>query len=603
MELKLALTYIVSGDNELEAFEQSLKSFTPYFQGLYVAVTNPNQEHKQIHKLVKKYKGVSMDVTPETHPEVYHEFNGTLKFANFAAARNIVFDMVPDGYDYIAWADSDDILLGGEEIVKAASVAKKMSLDAVFFTYWYACEFDEKGNVKQVLVHHNRERLVKPKVYRWVKRLHEVCDRADSNYEDKYGAWDYNPNEKRNCVWVHMSKRTNQIHNRNREILELQAEEEQYKDPRTIFYLAKTYFDLGAEDPAMDARCEELLRKYVDMSGWDAEISNALEYLGMVQTRRGDFRGAIETFHRAIREYPKHHSNYLRLADLYFRTDRDDLASHWLDVAMRMPVPASDATISNPYEIQVMSASLKATEAVKKDDVNAAYEWAQIRSKLLGDKDDDFLKNISYMREMSFAVRGAYNYAKWLKDKGEDQRLKDLIKTIPAELGQQPLIQYWMTQTREVFKWPENSVVYYAFTGFHEWTPDSLKTGIGGSETAVICLAREWAKKGYQVVVYGDCGDKGGMYEGVEYRPAWQFNPNDEFNTLILWRNPPMVDMVHSVKNLYVDLHDIASTYHWPEIRWSKVKKIFVKSKYHRNNLPNIPDDKFVIISNGIHHE
>jgi glycosyltransferase involved in cell wall biosynthesis len=36
------------------------------------------------------------------------------------------------------------------------------------------------------------------------------------------------------------------------------------------------------------------------------------------------------------------------------------------------------------------------------------------------------------------------------------------------------------------------------------------------------------------------------------------------------------------------------------EERLSKIDKLFVKTKYHRNLLPNIPDDKFVVIGNGI---
>ena len=68
MSIKVALTYIIKDDSQKEQFEKSLKSFAPYFDKIYVAVTGVSGKHDEIHKLVKKYNGYSVSTTPVTHP-------------------------------------------------------------------------------------------------------------------------------------------------------------------------------------------------------------------------------------------------------------------------------------------------------------------------------------------------------------------------------------------------------------------------------------------------------------------------------------------------------------------------------------------------------
>ena len=53
-------------------------------------------------------------------------------------------------------------------------------------------------------------------------------------------------------------------------------------------------------------------------------------------------------------------------------------------------------------------------------------------------------------------------------------------------------------------------------------------------------------------------------------------------------------------KRIFMDLHDIADMNHWIPTRVAKVNKVFFKSRWHRRNLPNVPNDKAVVIGNGI---
>ena len=110
---------------------------------------------------------------------------------------------------------------------------------------------------------------------------------------------------------------------------------------------------------------------------------------------------------------------------------------------------------------------------------------------------------------------------------------------------------------------------------------------------------------GYDVTVYTDIEKPVEKY-GVKWKPYYTINWGDKFNILILWRSPHLVRMANA-KHLYMDLHDVVNPLDWnidildmnTDIT-GKLDKIFFKSEYHRNLLPDLNDKKCVIISNGI---
>jgi len=152
-------------------------------------------------------------------------------------------------------------------------------------------------------------------------------------------------------------------------------------------------------------------------------------------------------------------------------------------------------------------------------------------------------------------------------------------------------------------RWADNSVVYFASWGarhLETWNAHSLQKGIGGSESAVIYLSKEWADMGYEVTVFCDT-PKTEFIDGVLYVPYYLMNFSDEFATLIFWRSPHLLDMPQlKAKKLLMDLHDIADPTQWTTERIAKVDKVLFKSKWHRTNIPQLPDSKAVVISNGV---
>lgn len=573
----------------------------PHFDGLFVVVNGLSGQHDLIHKEVKKYKGTSISISPETHPEPYYKNeDGTWEFVNFAAVRNISFDMVTPDFDYIAWADTDDLLQGGTEIRKIATAAKDNNIDALFCTYYYSCVFNEDGTVKEPIIFHERERILKRGKYKWTSHLHEVCVPVDGDVSKLHmSQYTYDPKINQNLVWVHTANTEKSIKalRRNVRILELQAKEENYKDPRTLLYIAKTYFDIGEPEKLIEA--DKYLDMYIPMSGWEEEIGNAYHYKGLIRQRLGKDADAIQFYKRALFYYPANHGDYLRLADALYKTGRVEEGDIYLDQAAVLPEMKSKATIGNPFETKLLYITLRYQQAQRKGDLEEMKKFAEVRDTMVK---DELLETVKQTIETNKIAQGIYNYAIYII-KNYPQHLEEYLNTIKSPFIEQEFMMQ-LSNSRPPKEWNDNEIVYYASWGnkhFEEWTPDNLEKGIGGSESAVIYLAKEWVKLGYKVTVYCDCGDKGGIYDGVTYKHYNLVNFNDKFSTIIFWRSPHLLDIKNlTAKRIFMDLHDIASMEHWTPERVAKVDKIFFKSRWHRRNLPNVPNSKAVVISNGI---
>lgn len=606
---RIVLTAIFKDDSEYDLAERMLQSFMPHVQGLVVGITGVNAKTQRLERLIKRHKGKCIITTPQTHPNIYHENAGKYFFANFAEARNVVFAEADKltGYDWYTWADVDDVLTSPQELQKVADEAKDKNFDAVFFTYWYSVRVKKDGTFgpDDVVIEHARERLLRPKMFKWVSRLHEVAVPKDENYKPLLTQYTYEPKEGREMVWAHITDEKRSLANmqRNIQILELQVREQDRKDPRTILYLAKTYYDMRTkeyDDLALLLFDEYLNGKYP--SGWAEERAGAWEYVANIFSRRGDHASSIKALHSSLAEYPNRHMTFLQLAKEYSELQNFEASDFWLNACLRMDKPETRTTISNPLEIKFMSASLKYNEAMRKQKLDDAIYWMKIRNQLSG-QDDGMLKVLEESKLMNEAAKWVFNYAKWLKDTGNKEKIQKLLESLPFDLGREPFANFIANEVNEPKIWPNNSIVYFASWGgehFEGWSPKNMQHGIGGSETAVIELTKRWVKMGYDVTVFCDPRDNEGDYEGVHYRPWYEMNWKDTFNILILWRSPHLMDREIKARRLLMDLHDVASQLDWNELRVQKVDKIMVKSNFHRKMLPKVPDEKIQVISNGI---
>jgi hypothetical protein len=147
--------------------------------------------------------------------------------------------------------------------------------------------------------------------------------------------------------------------------------------------------------------------------------------------------------------------------------------------------------------------------------------------------------------------------------------------------------------------WSHNSIVIHCNYSPDVWNPDKLKSGLGGSETAVIKLSEIWAKNGYDVTVFCNCGEEK-VYDNVNYRKISSFNSYDIYNILIVWRDLRILSTTDiRAKKRIIDIHDLIK----PELiipRLISYTDLFMcKSKYHSSLLPGVEERKIKVIPNG----
>jgi len=162
-------------------------------------------------------------------------------------------------------------------------------------------------------------------------------------------------------------------------------------------------------------------------------------------------------------------------------------------------------------------------------------------------------------------------------------------------------IKYFFPETYVNKTWDSNTLVYYCGPSRVTFSPKS--DNLGGSEQAVVQLAKRFKRSGKwkDIYVYGNVTP--GVYDGVYYRPVQEFDVNNKFGDIILWRGfgnhiLPQV----KANRVYIDLHDNTDHRILPaDLVNQKVEKVFVKSKFHASLFSQINEDKFAIIENGVH--
>lgn len=134
---------------------------------------------------------------------------------------------------------------------------------------------------------------------------------------------------------------------------------------------------------------------------------------------------------------------------------------------------------------------------------------------------------------------------------------------------------------------------------YEEWSPESLKRGIGGSEQAVIHMADELANLGHTVTVYNSV-EKPTVFGQVVYEPIKEMDQLQETDVLIVWRTGADVLEYKHVKRekTYLWLHDMVTEAEIIPFVYF-YDKILVLSQFHRKNFPGINDDRFYVTRNG----
>jgi glycosyltransferase involved in cell wall biosynthesis len=563
MTHKLALALIVKGDDkEAELLARCLNNLEDYVDGIFVTVTQPN---KAVEKVCK-------------------EFNAHLSHfewcKDFAKARNFNFSQVPKEYDYIMWTDADDQWRGLEKLREV--IEENKHTDA--FAFWYLYDFDE---YKQATVVHKKTMIVRNDgCVEWMGALHEDF-KENRSIETKFI-------EGIERLHLTTHERVEIAQKRNVEVSK-QDNELNPNDPRTLWNLGNSYLGAG-----MSKEAQETFEQFIKQS--DSREEKYLAHLRLADVYKTmDIRdNAIENLYIAIGMRPDAPDAYTQLGFYFFEYGDYNMAEFYtLNGLMKKP-PYHSMIVYNPRDYDYNPMMLLSKIYFLKNRPDLALPMLEGCLKIYPKNEqlrgyvDEMKKELGRMNEVVKELSELHR----IEDKG---KLRKALNKVPKDLQSHPAI---CAIRNENFVKTESSgkdLVYYCGSTEHQWNPDLFKEkGFGGSEEAVINLSKEFAKSGWNVTVYNNCGSDVMVRDGVTYRPFWEFNTRDKQDVVILWRSPKAVDHNINASKIYIDLHDVIPQGEFTEKRLEKIDKIFVKTNFHRSLFPNVLDGKFAIIPNGM---
>ena len=609
-EIKLALSMIIEQNEPADVVRKAIESLEEWVDGMFITVT---------YKETKNETSPLLDLLKEKKANVSF-FKWTKRFDE---ARNFATLQIPKEYNFYIWIDSDDVFVNGEEMRKILREAYIYNWAAVFFDYLYSVEFDEKGKIHEILVTHKRERIIRhDNTLKWMGRLHEtLVDQRQANVTKIF---------RPECKVIHLSdpSRITKNLNRNIEILEAAVQEEGRKDPRTLMYLAKGYFDRARDqekevDRQVDFKLAETLfteylqgvgvpgEGYVGGSGWREERSTAWEYMGEIYRYNKQYGTAIRATANSLLEAPEFPNYYIDMALTYLLMEKYEKAEIWLEIGKKVPVPDTTIVLM-PRDLKARALQVDYQLALAKKDLERAKNSLEKLVKIFPTMEDyaDMLKRVEDARIANKVGQSIIFLGRYLEShEGTKEKLANLVQAVPDEFAEEKFVSEMRHKFMPARKHGKDEISIFCGPGFEKWSPKSIDKGIGGSESAVIFLGKELAELGYKVTVYANPQEEAGEYDGVDYKQWYSINQKDEFNIVILWRAIGFTDVDIKAQKVYLWQHDVPNNPDFTFERVKKVDRIFPLSNYQKGlfkmfdkdgAVQDIPDEKFFVTANGI---
>ena len=564
MKNKIALAMICKGSKkESIELDRCLKYISPYVDDIFITINN-GDDYKSVEEICKNYKAKVS----------YFEWCN-----DFSKARNYNFKQVPKSFDYIAWFDADDAVRNADKIRETI----KDNPDVDIFQFMYLYSFDEEKN--PVVVHPKGRIIRNDGCVEWAGALHE----------------DFKLNRKVNIRLVegidvlHLSneERFERAKVRNLEVAEAQMKDLP-NDPRS-------YWNLGNALKALlrDVESVQILDKFIEMSKSEDEKYIAFLRIAESYWNLGNKKKAIKTCKYAIGTKPNFPDAYHLLGDLYLEMNMYKEAIEQYLHGLHKKPPYDSILVFNPrdYDYRPMMNMAKAYFSMHLPTMALPLLEACVK---IMPSDQGLKEKVKVMRKESNKFDKVAKFIKKLKKEKDKKIIKAELDKIDPEMQSHPAICNLRNTTFIKKKSSGKDIVFYCGYTAREWTPESLKEGIGGSEEAIIHLAQGLSDKGWNVTVYNNCGYKQSKHGDVTYKPFWSWNYRDKQDVAVIWRHLAPLDYEINADKVFVDLHDVIQPGELNEKRMERCAGVFVKSKFHRSLFPDVADNKFIIVPNGI---
>lgn len=531
---------------------------------LFITITGKN---KKCESVARKHKAVIS----------FYDWD-----KNFANARNFNFSQIPHEYEYVGWADSDDVIKNPQMIRDIVQTAKKEAIDAIVLSYNY--DFDDEG---KCIVEQRRERIMRNDgSIKWVGSVHEVVIPERQ--------WMYMENKDIQLFHLTDAPRIEIAKHRNTEIAQ-KALAIDRNDPRNYWNLANALL--------MEGKHTEALPVYLDFLEWSQ--SEEERFLGWhrlsgIFKGMGDYNKAITTELEALALRPWYPDAYFALGELYLKVGKLQHAKEILEMGFAKKTPEGTAIVWNPRDydynprMQLVSVCMQLKKP--REALSHLNKCLEIYPKSKNIK--NLIKKLAPEIKKFDIAEEVFKKAKKLKSK---EKIKELLDSVPKSMKYYPAI---VNLRNTHFVKQESSgkdvVIYCGFTN-HIWDPEIAATkGVGGSEEAVIQLSKRFVKAGYNVSVYANIGHNERVFDGVKYLPFMAWNYRDKQDVTILWRHPKAVDYNINSNIILVDMHDVVPIGEFTKERISKITKVMFKSNVHYHYYPQIPTNKIVVVPHGL---
>jgi tetratricopeptide (TPR) repeat protein len=503
---------------------------------------------------------------------------------DFAAARNFNFDQVPKEFDYIIWTDTDDVWRNPRLIRGLVTRMKEEAIDVVNLIYNY--HYDESGRLD---TEHAKSRIVKNDgCVRWSKlsELHE----------------DFTPQRQ---IMTDLNKDITVLHltdnarlaralARNTDISETVLKKRP-EDPRSYWNLANCYLSEGKFDDTI-----ELYLNFLGLSNSEEERFTAWHRLALSYLSIGDNARALQSELEALALRPWYPDPYFGLGSVYIKMGKFRAAKEMLEMGFTKDISTNEKIAWNPREYDYIPRMMLAETYLKLLRPRDAVKNLKKALKVCPDS-GRIKKLINSLAPEIKKFDTANKIFEQAQSTVNREELRKLIDSVPPDMKYYPAIvnlrnRHFVKQTSS----GKDVAIYCSYTE-HEWDADTFKTkGVGGSEEAVIQLAKRWASDGWNVEVYANVGTSDRIIDGVKWLPFAAWNYRDKQDVVILWRHPKPLDYEINADVILVDMHDVIPKEEFTSERIARATKIMFKSKVHRDYCSNIPDDKVVIIPHGL---
>lgn len=563
--------------DEEHQLQTCLNSVRPFVEEIVVVDTGSSDATVRIAK----------DIADKV--EVFTDCNDSSgHILRFDQARNHSFSLATR--PWVMWIDADDVLVGAnhlEPLIRRFDAERRGQPSMVMMPYEYS--HDANGRVDLLL---ERERLVTPREhFEWRGWVHEVLCPKGGDVRQSTSA----------VKVVHrrrVSKKKPES-GRNLRILEAQLAALGDGDARHLYYLGQELGHAGRVDEAIT-----FLSKHVERSGWDDERYMAAQLIAKHYENRAEYEKAIEWAMKAILIHENWGEAYFTVArcSYYLAQKTNSIrwwqrAAHFAKTGLEKP-PTATSLFVNPLErdfdihkflnlalsrigdTKGALASVNQALSVRPDDGNFLLNKRIYEEHEAVDGFRLSLDRLVQVGKITPEVRG------YLQNVQEKNAIPEAQEKSHKTNGASPKKNFSPLDSHHL------DVVFYVGYSVETWNPKTFeKSGLGGSETAVVEMSKRLSALGHRVRVFGDCVRHAGVpslegtFDGVEYLHYEKFK-DVHCDVLVSSRRPEAIDAPGlDYRRAVLWVHDIHCGDKLTAERAKKFDLIWALTEWHRGFL------------------